>query len=98
MLLSRNLDKHMAKLSLSPPPPKKGCSTNYFFLDFSYVIEQLASFHLVYSSLLLQFVLGATFISPRLIYNNNHVHLPNPAICDVIYVIYVMCYYNTKKD
>ena len=37
-------------------PSGKGCSTQYIFLDFLYVIEEC--FHLVYRLLLLQFDLG----------------------------------------
>jgi len=42
------------------------CSTNSILVDFVYVIEEFMSFHLVYDLLLLQFVLGASFISPGL--------------------------------
>ena len=46
----------------SSPPPSLRFSTNYFSLDFLYVIKMPTTIHLVYILLLLQFILGETLI------------------------------------
>ena len=46
-------------------PPKKRCSTNWILVDFEYVIEEVLSFHLVYGSFLLQFVVGHPPFEPK---------------------------------
>jgi len=62
MLPTQILGMRKARLS----PSRKMCSTNSILVDFGHVIQQLLSFHSVYDLLLLQFVLGASFISPGL--------------------------------
>ena len=56
-----NSDSAICIMSIPLPPlPEKRFSTNYFFLEFLYVIKMPTTIHLVYILLLLLFVLGAT--------------------------------------